>query len=94
MSKSGNGMDKPEDGQTALELEGETTAQATEQEAAENTEEPAEPAEVAANPVMELGNDRESCWKVLADGERVDISDSEWRKELTRLLAPTPPQAS
>ena len=92
MNKSGNGVDNSEDGQTTLELDQETAAPAAEHEPAE-TAEAAESAEAAANAVMELGNDQDKCWKVLADGERVEISDMEWRKELTRLLAPSTPQA-
>ena len=41
--------------------------------------------------VIELANTSDGCWKVLADGKRVKLSDTEWRKELARLLAPAPP---
>ena len=41
----------------------------------------------AADPrrVVELGNSRKGCWKLLANGERVKITDSEWQTELARL---------
>lgn len=46
--------------------------------------------------VIELTNGSDGCWKVLAGGERVTISDDEWQQELTRLLkhrsAPTSAQ--
>ena len=87
MSKRGNGADNPEDGQTALDLN-----QSSAESAADH--EPVADVVVAANPVMELGNTQDGCWKVLGDGERVEISDEEWRKELTRLLASPAPQAS
>ncbi|MCZ6532936.1 MAG: hypothetical protein O7A08_08230 [SAR324 cluster bacterium] len=41
--------------------------------------------------VIELANTSGGCWKVLADGRHVKLSDKEWRKELARLLAPAPP---
>ena len=46
-------------------------------------------AEQAVEPgptVIELTNGSDGCWKVLAGGERVSISDEEWRHELTRLI--------
>ena len=41
----------------------------------------------AADPrrVVELGNSRKGCWKLLADGTRVKISDAEWQTELAHL---------
>lgn len=37
--------------------------------------------------VTELGNTADGCWKVLRDGERIVLTDQEWRVELARLLA-------
>ena len=55
--------------------------------------------EIAAEPgpaVIELANGTDGCWKVLAGGERVTITDEEWHQELARLLksrsAPTSAQ--
>ena len=110
MGKRGNGVEKSEGGQTALDLEQEAPdtvkessepeaekrnleAPAADLETGEAEQETAEPAP-AVNAVAELGNTSDACWKVLADGERIEISDQEWRKELTRLLAPTSPRAS
>lgn len=74
----------PPDQQTAAgqETNGQST---TEQGTADK--ETSESAGLSANRVSELGSTQDGCWKVLADGERVEISDKEWRKELTRLLA-------
>lgn len=33
---------------------------------------------------IQLINNQDGCWKVLSDGERVDLSDQEWRAELAR----------
>ncbi len=46
-----------------------------------------EPAPEPGPLVTELTNGSDGCWKVLAGGERVSISDEEWRQELTRLIA-------
>ena len=43
--------------------------------------------------VQELGNTTEGCWLVREGGERVELSDAEWRKELAHLFrkeTPTP----
>ena len=50
-----------------------------------------QPETPTAGGVIELANTSGGCWKVLADGRRVKLSDKEWRKELARLLAPAPP---
>lgn len=42
--------------------------------------EPAPPEEV----VVELVNNHQGCWKVLDDGERVELSEEEWRQALSR----------
>ena len=34
--------------------------------------------------IIQLINNREGCWKVLPGGERVALSDQEWRSELAR----------
>ena len=78
MSKRGNGADAPEETQTSLKLQ---------------ESPPAEDPPVSADAVAELGNTAEGCWKVLADGQRVELSDKDWRKELARLLAPGTPVA-
>lgn len=82
MSKRGNGADEPSGSQPSLDLDQEP--QSAELETAEHAGE-------EENPVTELANSRDGCWKVLADGTRVELTDSEWRKELTRLLASPPP---
>lgn len=140
MGKRGNGVEHQEGGQTALDLEEESSKEAkktatVEQEAitaeqeAHTTEPDAPMAEPEAtmtepeastteqetpttepeapteeqdaaesvptvNAITELGNTNDACWKVLADGERVEISDKEWRKELTLMLAPSTTQTS
>ena len=55
--------------------------------------------EIEAEPgpaLIELANGTDGCWKVLAGGERVTITDEEWHQELARLLksrsAPTSAQ--
>ena len=112
MGKHGNGVEKQDGGQTALDLEEEASAAELEAPAAEpeapatEPEAPATEPEAptkeleaaesvpAVNSVTELGNTNDACWKVLADGERVEISDKEWRKELTLMLAPSTTRAS
>ncbi len=84
MSKRGNGADAPEDTQTHQEPEESPPAQEAQ---------PAEDPPVPANSVTELVNTAGGCWKVLADGQRVELSDKDWRKELARLLAPGTPGA-
>ena len=82
MGKRGNGADEPSGSQPSLDLD--QDPQSAERETAEHAGE-------EENPVTELINTNEGCWKVLADGSRVELTDSEWRKELTRLLASPPP---
>ena len=53
-----------------------------------------EPATPAPDRVIRLINNREGCWKVLADGDRVELSEEEWRIELGRQFKrETPPPA-
>ncbi len=40
--------------------------------------------------VAELHNTKEGCWKVLEDGRRVNLSQSEWREELARIFSGNP----
>lgn len=140
MGKRGNGVEHQEGGQTALDLEEESSkaakktatveqeahttepdaptaeqeapmaepeatmtepdAPATEQDAptteseTPKTEQDAAESVPTVNAITELGNTNDACWKVLADGERVEISDKEWRKELTLMLAPSTTQTS
>jgi hypothetical protein len=58
---------------------------------------PLKPAEPAAAPaaseparVAELVNGRDGCWKRLTTGENVPLSETEWRLELSRLIAGKP----
>jgi hypothetical protein len=55
---------------------------------------PAEPAAApaASEParVAELVNGRDGCWKRLTTGENVPLSETEWRLELSRLIAGKP----
>ena len=51
------------------------------EEAVEAAEDPA----ADSRRVVELGNTHKGCWKLLADGKRVKITDAEWQTELTRL---------
>ena len=50
-----------------------------------------QPETLTGGGVIELANTSGGCWKVLAAGKRVTLSDIEWRKELARLLAPNSP---
>jgi len=84
MNKRDNGSEEPSGSQTSFAVDQEP--QPAERETAEHAGE-------EENRVTELANTTDGCWKVLADGSRVELTDSEWRKELTRLLAP-PPAAS
>jgi hypothetical protein len=103
MSKRGNGADEPPGSQPSLDPDREPQSAELEPQSAElepqsaelepqSAElETAEHAGEEENPVTELANSGDGCWKVLADGTRVELTDSEWRKELTRLLASPPP---
>lgn len=95
MDNPGNGAKPPEAEQTDQPGEDEdaeaTPAELQADEAETNgagdngveTEEPSEK-------VSELANTAEGCWKLLSGGERVDLSDQEWRQELARLLSKSP----
>ena len=81
MSKAGNGGNPPEETQTKLELSAtpdETAPREKGNPGSENSE-----AITGEKPlVVELSNTAEGCWKILAGGERVEISAAEWRREL------------
>lgn len=58
--------------------------------------EPAEPAgadgesaEATDDPpvVLELVNAHDGCWMRLANGEKVELTDHQWRQEMSRLIA-------
>ncbi len=72
---------------------GAATDSATEREAVEEAavEETTIEEAAAVDAIVELANTREGCWKVLASGKRVQLSDAEWREELADLLAHGPP---
>ncbi len=44
----------------------------------------------AGESVTELANTQDGCWKVGGKGERVELTDAQWREELARLLAHRP----
>ncbi len=90
MGTTGNGPKPPASEQNDLldeQMEGDATEAGGEQGA--------EPAETGGGDeealptikVSELANTEEGCWKVMSDGERVELTDQEWRKELAHLLA-------
>ena len=39
------------------------------------------------NPVVELANTGGGYWKILRDGEKVELSDPEWRIEINRIFS-------
>lgn len=41
--------------------------------------------------VAELANTGEGCWKVVAGGEKVELTPAEWRRELARLFSKSQP---
>ena len=58
----------------------------------ERSAEPAEPAEPAGatdeqQVVTELVNAHDGCWMRLANGEKVELTDKQWRQEMSRLIA-------
>ncbi len=55
------------------------------EQAQEAAVEPAEDPASDPRRVVELGNSRKGCWKLLADGTRVKITDAEWQTELAHL---------
>lgn len=67
------------------ELELDEAAQAAGEGAQPGTDAPAQEETAPAEPpvrVARLVNDQEGCWKVLETGEKVALSDEEWRAEL------------
>jgi hypothetical protein len=40
--------------------------------------------------VAELANTKDGCWKVLANGKRVSLTEPEWRQELARIMGREP----
>ena len=64
--------------------------------------EPAEPAEPAGDDseaaeatddppvVLELVNAHDGCWMRLANGDKVELTDRQWRQEMSRLIARKP----
>ena len=62
------------------------------EQAQEAAVEPAEDPASDSRRVVELGNSRKGCWKLLADGTRVKITDAEWQTELAHLSGGRAPQ--
>lgn len=71
----------PSSRQELLIPEGEEEFEQAQEAAVEVAEDPA----ADSRRVLELGNSRKGCWKLLADGTRVKISDAEWQTELAHL---------
>ena len=55
------------------------------EEELEQAQEAAEDPASDSRRVVELGNSRKGCWKLLADGKRVKLTDPEWQLELAHL---------
>ncbi len=68
----------PREGQTSLFREKEE----------EGEEEPTAP---ASDRVVELGNTHQGCWKLLADGRRIELNEAEWPVELAHLFSRNSP---
>ncbi len=91
MGTSGNGTKLPASEPTGL-LDEQSEGDAAEASGEAGTEPAAaagggEGEELPAITVRELVNTEDGCWKVMSDGERLELTDMEWRKELARLLA-------
>ena len=46
-----------------------------------------EPGERPDSGIAQLVNGSGGCWKILSGGERVDLTEEEWRQELSHLIA-------
>lgn len=53
---------------------------------ADGAEPPPEPP-INENPLTELANTAEGCWKITKDGQKTTLTEAEWKRELTRLYS-------
>ena len=89
MGKPGNRADPPEFEQTGpLDEQSDTTA--------DGHDGGGEPTEASGGGAGEglpavtvtiLAHTADACWKVMSNGQRLELTDLEWRKELARILS-------
>ncbi|MDH5752323.1 MAG: hypothetical protein OEZ59_07900 [Deltaproteobacteria bacterium] len=72
----------PEPRAMAAEQEEVETAPEKQEGAGQDTDEPAQ--QDPALIVEKLGLDSEGAWKIMANGDRISLTDEEWHQELTR----------